>query len=134
MKPTPDRRQFDRFTLSEYFFAAVRPDYRKLGKIIDISRSGLLFHYACDAGEPIMEKGGMVSIDIFSRHWTHFLLGIPCRIVEEDYVVPDNHFITSVVMRYCRAVFLTLSRDTAAGLDEIVNGGAQGAVSGCRTL
>lgn len=120
MKPKPERRKIERFEPMEYFFAAVRPDYKILGKIIDISSTGLLFHYVCDINDQCLEKEPLLSIDIFTKHWNLFILEIPCRIIEEDYVPVDHDFITSVVMRFCRLKFLELSRDKTDSLNYFI--------------
>jgi hypothetical protein len=120
MKPKPERRKIERFEPTEYFFAAVRPDYKILGKIIDISRRGLLFHYVCDINDQCLEKEPLLSIDIFNKHWNLFILEIPCKVVDEDCLPKNDGIIASVEMRFCRLKFLELSRDKTDSLNTLI--------------
>jgi hypothetical protein len=44
-KKLVDRRKHKRFQLQDTVFATLLPDYRKTGKIIDVSMGGLAFQY-----------------------------------------------------------------------------------------
>ena len=120
MKSTPERRKVSRFTPAGYFFAAVRPDYKRFGKVMNISTDGLLFHCVSGIDDPFLQEGRHVSIDVFSKHGNIFVLGIPCKVVKEERLPKKDGMITSVEMRSCRIEFLALSGDQAARLNYLL--------------
>ena len=56
-----ERRKHKRFQVQDGAFAVIRPEFTKLGQIIDISHEGLAFQYAVTASQ----ANGASELDIF---------------------------------------------------------------------
>ena len=56
-----ERRRLKRFQVQDGAFAVVRPEFTKLGQIIDISHEGLAFQYAVTA----TQENGTSELDVF---------------------------------------------------------------------
>ena len=129
MKTKPGHRKAGRFIPTAYLFAAVRPGYKQLGKVIDISAAGLLFHYAHNTKQPHLQKAERISIDIFSKKWNIFILDIPCTVIDENAMPKTSDMISSIEMRFCRLAFSTLSEGQKDNLNHLITVGTQTTVS-----
>ncbi len=76
---TIERRKHRRLTPLKTAFAAVSPDSGRLGKIVNISRGGLLFEYLYYGGD----AGDVSLVDIFLPENEFHLFGIPCRLIAD---------------------------------------------------
>ncbi len=73
-----ERRRSRRYFLGESVFVAVRPDFSRVGTIVDVCRDGLAMEYVTDL--PPLESGPIV-VDIFSEHLPEMVRGVPCFVV-----------------------------------------------------
>ena len=76
-----ENRKFKRFVVKERGFVAFRPEFTKLGRIIDISRGGLGCEYFVykdfrDGDEEPLSS----EIDIFLSNNTFYASRIPCSV------------------------------------------------------
>ena len=113
-----ERRQFRRYSTVETAFAVLRPTFQKLGKIKNISKGGLSFEYIVDENhQNSVEDELLTEIDVFSSREMFYIPRIPCKIINDGDVVPDNSIITSVPMRRCGIQFVSLNPEAVNLLD-----------------
>ncbi len=77
-----ERRQSERYLTRNSAFAALRPDFTRVGRICDISASGIAFEYVSE--ETLQQD--LAQIDIFITEKGFFLPRVPCRVVYESVV------------------------------------------------
>lgn len=84
MKAQKDtRRRSQRFTVKDTVFLTFRPGFDKMGRLKDISKSGVAFEYIsldrqAESGTLEYES---VEVDIFSNAKGLYLSRVPCKIV-----------------------------------------------------
>ncbi len=111
-KGETERRKKRRYQVKKGAFAAVRPLYEKIGRIINISQGGLAFRYM-DIGN---QEKGTRELDIFVISDAFRLDRIPAKIIS-DSDVPEKPSPGSLPLRHCRVEFGELNRDQAVQLD-----------------
>lgn len=89
-KEIVDRRRHTRFWVPKYAFAALAPDYTKVGQITNLSIGGLAFRYL-DSGGPSKP----LELDIFLAGRTFFLYKLPFEFVWE-LRTDEVHFNSTV--------------------------------------
>lgn len=100
----PERRKSKRLIPKSAAFAASRPEFRKIGRIIDIGRGGVAYEYLAekDAGANPRD----IEIDILLSDSDFYLSGIPCTSVydiqTEEY---ENTAKNGMVTRRCGLKF-----------------------------
>ena len=62
-KKSTERRKLKRFQVQDGAFAVVRPEFTRLGQIINISYEGLAFQYAVTANQ----ENGASELDVFLK-------------------------------------------------------------------
>ena len=72
-----ERRKYTRFQPEDQTFVVVRPDFIKLGRLLDISERGLSFQHSAGMGE----KDSSVQIDIFKGDNTFYLSKVTGTVV-----------------------------------------------------
>jgi PilZ domain len=82
---TIERRKHTRFLTKDNSFAAIRNDVMKVGKINDISISGLGFSFLSECTQ-VDSADHHTHVDIFCSKNGFHLSKVPCRIV---YDIPD---------------------------------------------
>ncbi len=85
-----ERRKYKRFKVKKGAFAILWPHSKKIGEIIDISRSGLAFCYFADENLP----DESIAVDIFWHDHSFHLDNIPCKTVYENEIAdepPSTH-------------------------------------------
>lgn len=92
-------------------FAAVAEEAEKVGQIQDISVDGLCFSYLSEkppngAAETDIDH----TIDIFISGQRFFMPNIPCRLVHDQVVGPENQMYSGFCIRNCGVQFAELSR------------------------
>jgi len=86
-----ERRQFARFKPSSGAFLAFRPEFAKLGKIQDISLSGLGYGYTISEGlDSRPECPETCELDIFLSDDEFYLPKLPCRVVYDTRLADDQ--------------------------------------------
>lgn len=99
MRDADEQRQVQRYSVSEVVFLVLCHEPRRLGKITDISRSGVAFRYVTGpkAAHPLRRED-RIEIDIFRRDWSLSISGIPCRIAYDVRIhnesTPHGHIET----------------------------------------
>jgi len=79
-----ERREALRFRPKDLTFVALRPDFARLGKMLDISKGGLSFQYITSAGEVDQPKDvASLDIDLFLSKNGYYLAGVPCKMIYE---------------------------------------------------
>jgi hypothetical protein len=76
-KTTVERRKHKRFSVSKGAFVALRPSENGVGRLIDISMSGLTFDYVTMQAPSVKAT----ELDVFLTDSTFRLLEIPCQSV-----------------------------------------------------
>lgn len=89
-KKNVDRRKHKRFQVQDVSFAALRPNYHKIGQIIDMSTDGLAFRYLADVESPETS----FALDIFLASRAFHLSGLPFKII---YDVETNELRLSSI-------------------------------------
>jgi c-di-GMP-binding flagellar brake protein YcgR len=72
-----ERRKTVRFLPQTETYVALRPDFTKLGRLINISKGGLAFQYI--AGQ--RQGQAPTHLDLFAGNDTFYLSRIPCRVI-----------------------------------------------------
>ena len=106
-----EQRKHKRFVPEGLAFVVFRPDFHKIGRINNISRSGLGCHYLCPVDEknPAAEKCQM--IDILISGDSFYISQIPCSPVYDNK--EDNSygsFMLDMINRQCGLKFGQLTK------------------------
>ena len=75
-----ERRKYVRFLAQDTAFAALRSEFKKVGRIKDISIGGLAFSYFSDTCE-MSSSSQVFQVDIFLSGNGFHLYNVPCKIV-----------------------------------------------------
>jgi hypothetical protein len=108
-KELAEQRQNKRFQVPRDAFAALRPDYVKVGQIINISMGGLEFRYL---GSEVPSNGS--ELDIFLAGRTFYLYKVPFETVWD--LVTNS----SVNMKLCGLQFKDLTPHQIAQLEYFI--------------
>lgn len=111
----PERRDGDRYQVSDGAFALLAPPYSLLGQIIEISRGGLSF--LCTGSDP--PKDGKSELDILLADHSFYFDKIPCEIVSH-LEVPHDLSMGSKTIRRCSVKFGELSQDQLSQLEYFI--------------
>jgi hypothetical protein len=90
-----DKRTFQRYLVQDLAFAVFRPQFTKLGKVRDISRSGLSFEYVTSEGR----KEDSLEMDIFISGARFHLANLPVKTIYDSKVGGDKYSLTPFVER-----------------------------------
>ncbi len=114
-KMTSERRKHRRLTPVKIAFAAVSPDSGRLGKIVNISRGGLLFEYLCYGGD----AADVSLVDIFLPDNEFHLFGIPCCIVADGISRTSGIDCTNFSVVTCKRCSLCFKELTGAQQEQL---------------
>jgi hypothetical protein len=92
-KPFVERRKHKRYLPQDGTYAVLRPPANKIGKIIDISLSGMAFTYFSTNGKTIASKG----LDLLADEGL-CLENIPYTMIN-DSVIPNEQPFSQITMR-----------------------------------
>lgn len=82
-----DRREQERLLPKDLTFVALRPDFARLGKMLDISKGGLCFRYiASTRGEDHTGDVTSLDIDMFLGKNGYYLAGVPCKLIYDKKI------------------------------------------------
>ena len=104
-----DRRTAVRFLPRKSTFVALRPEFVRLGKVVDISSSGLRFQYLIS--EDNQAEKGRVSLDMFIGSEGYYLPDIPCETVYERKLDRRGSDAMGLEQRQCGIKFRPLNRE-----------------------
>jgi len=88
---------------------ALRPEFVRLGKVIDISSSGLKFQYLISEDNHV-EKG-RVALDMFIGSDGYYLPDIPCETVYERKLEQRGTDTMGLEQRQCGMRFRDLNQE-----------------------
>ena len=105
---TIEQRKYVRFLAKDNSFAALRNEFKKVGKIDNISINGLGFSFLSETTQ-VDSADHHTQVDIFSSENEFHLFNVPCRIVYEvTDATPDESLL--VKMSKCGLHFGELSK------------------------
>jgi hypothetical protein len=104
-----ERRQNQRVNVECGIFLTVRPGFKKIGRVKDISLGGICFEYAVFED---YEKLNFCEVDILSETGKFHLIKIPCRVAYD--VQLSSHPFQQFQMRRCGLQFAWLSESQAS--------------------
>jgi hypothetical protein len=101
-----DRRQSTRYATNSDFFLAFWPSLDRVGKLRDVSDSGVAFEYAVfDVKDEVMD----VEVDIFASRPSHLMLRrVPCKVVYD--IKLERPSMVGIETRRCGLRFENLSQ------------------------
>lgn len=110
-----ERRSHKRFQAEDGAYAAVRPQYDKIGQIIDVSRGGLAFRYLASGSH----EDESFEMDIFLIGDGFHLDKVPFKTVL-DQEIPKRLCPGPQTMRRCGVQFGELTQMQALELEEFI--------------
>jgi hypothetical protein len=110
-----ERRRHKRFQAEEGAYVAVRPQYEKIGQIIDASQGGLGFRYMVSGGQ----EGASSELDIFLIGDSFHLDKLPFQIVSDEEI-PKRLSPGTQKMRRCGVKFGELTQMQILKLEEFI--------------
>ena len=114
-KEAIEQRRHKRFRVKDNAFAVHRDYVTKLGKILDISISGLSFSYI-DDGKRLK---GSYDLDIFLSGNGFRLEKVQIKIISDTQIVSKIPF-SSIIMRRCGVQFEELSDNQISHLEYFI--------------
>ena len=115
MKADSERREKLRFRPKEATFVALRPNFVKLGKLLDINRSGLCFQYI--SRKDTTEETVSVDIDMFISSNGYYLPNVTCLLIYDEKIKKDSTHFIDLEYRRCGLQFDQLTRRQAEMLE-----------------
>lgn len=110
-----ERRKDKRFKVKDPVFAILN-NSSKMGRIVDISKSGLALRY-CENGADYAELN---KIDVFKSDFSIYINDIKANIIS-DFQVIGKMFFGSRDVRQCGVRFEKLSSKQIAQLESLIN-------------
>lgn len=106
-----ERREQVRLLPKDQTFVALRPDFDKLGKMLDISKDGLCFQYITSTGEADQAKDATsLDIDLFLSRNSYYLAGVPCKLIYDRKKEVGALDPTNLEYRLCGLQFGELTK------------------------
>jgi hypothetical protein len=115
MKADSERREKLRFRPKEATFVALRPNFVKLGKLLDINRDGLCFQYI--SRKDTIKETVSVHIDMFISSNGYYLPDVTCRLIYDKKIKKDSTHLIDLEYRRCGLQFDQLTRRQAEMLE-----------------
>ena len=115
MKTDSERREKLRFRPKDATFVALRPNFVKLGKLLDINRSGLCFQYI--SRKDTTEETVSVDIDMFISSNGYYLPNVTCLLIYDEKIKKDSSHFIDLEYRRCGLQFDQLTRKQAEMLE-----------------
>lgn len=110
-----ERRRHKRFQAEDGAYAAVRPQYDKIGQIIDVSRGGLAFRYMVSSSQ----EDASFELDIFLIGDSFHLDKVPFQTVSDEEI-PERLSPSPQKMRRCGVQFGALTQMQILKLEEFI--------------
>ena len=112
-----ERRRSERLQVNSEVFITFRPDFDKIGKVMDINKEGIGFEYVSFDKVDKLED---VEVDVFSKSNNLYISRIPCKVVYD--ISKDSFFIlNNAETRRCGLQFGELSKHHLASLSALLN-------------
>ena len=103
-----ERRTNKRFRPQKLTYVALRPEFTKLGKVVDISVGGLCFSYMTQA-ENGAESELVLDVDLFISGNGYYLPSLACKKVHEVVIDQARTLDSGIHYRRCGVQFLDLT-------------------------
>jgi len=98
-----ERRGNDRLRPQNLTFVAVRPEFTKFGKLLDINSGGLCFQYMYKEDQRRIED--LFKVDIFISRNGYYLPRVPCKMIYDTKVKKGMVFLVDMELRRCGLQF-----------------------------
>ena len=115
MKADSERREKLRFRPKEATFVALRPNFVKLGKLLDINRGGLCFQYI--SRKDTTEETVSVDIDMFISSNGYYLPNVTCLLIYDEKIKKESTSFIDLEYRRCGLQFDQLTRQQTEMLE-----------------
>ena len=119
-----ERRKSRRFMVKEQAFVAFRPEFTKIGRIRDLSRSGLGCEYLVykNSGAEVNEEPLSSEIDLIVTDNTFYASRIPCTVVYDTEIVKNKASFADITEnRHCGLEFGELSEEQNKQLEVFIS-------------
>jgi len=103
-----ERREKERFRPQKMVFVAFKPQFVKLGKILDISKGGLCCQYLAKEDQ-VREVA--VQADIFMSENGYYLPDVSCKMVWDTETEEKMTFPVGFQSRRCGLQFVKLTKE-----------------------
>jgi len=114
-KKKTNRRKHQRFMVKEGAFAVMKPGYKNLGQIKNISMGGLAYRHIADK----RAENGLYKMDIFLSNKNFYLENIPFRTVTVLDEASEFPYSSVMMKRHC-IQFVDLDSDQKQMLDYFI--------------
>ena len=120
MEITIERRKYKRYAPKLQSFAALRPEFKSVGRIKDISKGGLAFEYlAQDDGKNEPPRS---EIDLFTSKGDFYIEKIPCKIIYDNEIKQYKGPLPKISRRKrCAVQFSDLPKKKSVLLEFFLN-------------
>jgi hypothetical protein len=109
----PERRKTVRFLPQAETYVVLRPDFTKLGRLLDISRGGLSFQYISSEAE----SRGPTQLDLFTGNNGFYLPTLRCKVIYDIPLSEQETSATPLERRRCGLEFGETTEAQAAQLN-----------------
>jgi PilZ domain len=104
-----ERREKERFRPKKRTFVVFKPQFLKLGKVLDISVDGLCFQYL--AKEDQVGDAPAIEADIFMSDNGYYLPDISCKLIWDTEAKEKMTFPIGFQNRRCGLRFVQLNKE-----------------------
>ena len=113
-----ERRGKERFRPKKRTFVVFKPQFHKLGKVLDISAGGLCFQYL--AKEDQLGDAPAIEADIFMSDNGYYLPDVSCKLVWDTEAKEKMTLPVGFQNRRCGLRFLQLTREQQDKLEHFL--------------
>ncbi len=113
-----ERREEERFRPKKRTFVVFKPQFLKLGKVLDISAGGLCFQYL--AKEDQLKDAPAIQADIFMSDNGYYLPDVSCKQVWDTEAEEKMTFPIGFQNRLCGLRFLKLTKEQQDKLEHFL--------------
>ncbi|MBI9083785.1 MAG: PilZ domain-containing protein [Desulfobacterales bacterium] len=121
-----ERRIDKRFCPKKLTYVALRPEFTKLGKVIDISVGGLCFNYMAKSEQDGDASEIVLDVDLFISGNGYYLPSLSCKKVHEVVADPARAAAGGMHNRRCGVQFLDLTDEQQGQIDQYLETHAEG--------
>ncbi len=113
-----NKRTHPRYRALDNVFAALDFGFTKVGRLIDVSRSGASFEYFMFDNISIESEG---EIDIFVSGKKFYLSNVPYNLIYNNSELHVSPYTSSLITSRCGLKFGDLSQDQQISLENLLN-------------
>jgi hypothetical protein len=116
-----ERREHQRVLAKDWIFAVCKSHAVKIGRVVDIGRGGLAFHYVPDSDSARDLIEGPLNLEIFETRSSCCLKGVAGKIVYNREVSRPANLPATYPLMHCGVEFDELSTEQHFQLDFIIH-------------